>query len=89
MGCAEPLAWLCPDEGGAEVRPEAGVVRLAGRVGVFGWLAREGWKEGGKRSANQKPNPLRWGAVGLAGVFGLGSLRWLKGWKRSSPKAQP
>ena len=22
-GCAEPLAWLCPDEGGAEVRPEA------------------------------------------------------------------
>ena len=89
VGCAEPLAWLCPDEGGAEVRPEAwgggdcaelqawlrpdeggvevrpeaGVVRLAGRVGVFGWLAREGWKEGGKRLANQKPNPLRWGVL--------------------------
>ena len=26
---------------------------------------------------------------GVAGVFGLGSLRWLEGWKRSSPKAQP
>ena len=25
----------------------------------------------------------------MAGVFGLGSLRWLEGWKRSSPKAQP
>ena len=23
VGCAEPLAWLCPDGGGAEVRPEA------------------------------------------------------------------
>ena len=57
--CAELQAWLCPDEGGAEVRPEAWVVRLAGRVGVFGWLAREGWKVRWKRSASQKPNPLR------------------------------
>ena len=71
VGCAELQAWLCPDEGGAEVRPEAWVVRLAGRVGVFGWLAREGWKVRGKRSANQKPNPLRGGALDWMEFLGL------------------
>ena len=32
-----------------------------------------------------------WGGawVGRAGVLGFGSLRWLEGWKRSKPKAQP
>ena len=33
VGCAEPLAWLCPDEGGAEVSPRA----LDGAGGWQGW----------------------------------------------------
>ena len=40
----------------------------------------------------QSPATAGWGAagcVGLAGVFGFGSLRWLEGWKRSKTKAQP
>ena len=67
VGCAEPLAWLCPDEGGAEVRPEAWVVRLVGRAGVLGLPAREGWKVRWKRSASPKPSPLRGSADGWSG----------------------
>ena len=39
-----------------------------------------------KDGAGQRPG----GACGgVAGVLGFGSLRWLEGWKRSKPKAQP
>ena len=83
MGCAEPLAWLCPDEGGAEVRPEAWGGGDCAELQA--WLRPD---EGGVE-VRPEAGVVRWGAVGLAGVFGLGSLRWLEGWKRLSPKAQP
>ena len=50
-GCRQPKAGAGQRRSGAE--------RVAGRVGVFGWLAREGWKVRRKRSASQKSNPLR------------------------------
>ena len=52
-------AGSVPTKEGQRSAPERWVVRVAGRVGVFGWLAREGWKVRRKRSASQKPNPLR------------------------------
>ena len=52
-------AGSVPTKEGQRSAPERWVVRVVGRVGVFGWLAREGWKVRRKRSASQKPNPLR------------------------------
>ena len=52
-------AGSVPTKEGQRSAPERWVVRVVGRVGVFGWLAREGWKVRWKRSASQKPNPLR------------------------------
>ena len=62
MGCAELQAWLCPDEGGAEVRPEAWVVRLVGRDEVLDFSARCVGFAGWKRS-KPKAQPKRVGAL--------------------------
>ena len=87
---------------GGVALPPAAVGRRTGQVGgraerglaglEFLGLARcvgfAGWK---RSSPEAQPvcGWVRWGAVGLAGVFGFGSLRWKVRWKRSKPKAQP
>ena len=57
-------------------------------LGLARCVGFAGWK---RSSPEAQPVSVgvRWGAVGLAGVFGFGSLRWKVRWKRSKPKAQP
>ena len=111
-GCAEPLAWLCPDGGGAEVRPEAWggwVVRsfrpgsVPTEEGQRSGLKRGlcGWLGGMKfwtfrlvalalrvgRVGKAKAHPVALGCVGLAVVFGFGSLRWLCGLEEVKAKS--
>ena len=112
VGCAEPLAWLCPDGGGAEVRPEAWggwVVRsfrpgsVPTEEGQRSGLKRGlcGWLGGMKfwtfrlvalalrvgRVGKAKAHPVALGCVGLAVVFGFGSLRWLCGLEEVKAKS--
>ena len=86
-GVAQPLAAVSRRLGQVSGWAERGLAgpefwALARCVGFAGW----------KRS-KPKAQPVcgwvRWGAVGLAGVFGFGSLRWKVRWKMSKPKAQP
>ena len=111
-GCAELQAWLCPDEGGAEVRPEAWggwVVRsfrpgsVPTKEGQRSGLKRGlcGWLGGMKfwtfrlvalalrvgRVGKAKAHPVALGCVGLAVVFGFGSLRWLCGLEEVKAKS--
>ena len=55
----------------AEVRPEAGDVRLVGRAGVLVFSARCVGFAGWKRSEKPKPSPLRWGALDWMEFLGL------------------
>ena len=75
----------------AEVRPEAGDVRLVGRAGVLGLTARCVGLVRWKRSASPKPSPWALACGGIGWSFGLdGSLRWISAVEEvGKPKAQP
>ena len=76
-GCAEPLAWLCPDEGGAEVRPEA----------WGGWVVRS-FRPGSVPTKEGQRSGLKRGLCGW-----LGGLEFLAGWLvrdgKSDGRGQP
>lgn len=74
-GCAEPLAWLCPDVGGAEVRPEA----------WGGWVAL-GLAPSRRRRGGGQPQSVGWGGW-MAGLEFLAG--WLVRDGKCGGRGQP